>query len=355
MKALILSGGTGTRLRPFTYSIPKQLVPVANKPVLLHCLENVRAMGVTEVGLIVGGQEEQIRAVVGDGSPLGLEITYIPQHLPLGLAHCVQIARDFLGDDDFVMYLGDNMLIGGTTEAAKAFQEQRPDAALLVTEVPDPRQFGVAEVDAEGRVLALAEKPPHPRSNLALIGVYFFTPAIHEAVAGLRPSARGELEITDAIQRLVEDGRAVSAERFTGYWKDTGNVEDMLDCNRVLLDALRAQGPYAGVDPDSVLTGEVVLGPGAEIIASRVEGPVVVGAGTVIRNSHIGPHTAVGRDCELTGTGISDSIVLEGASIRDVQGIHGSLIGRWADVQAGTSLPRRRLLVGDHSQISLSA
>ncbi|WP_225102161.1 glucose-1-phosphate thymidylyltransferase [Streptomyces sp. CoH27] len=355
MKALILSGGTGTRLRPFTYSIPKQLVPVANKPVLLHCLENVRDMGVTDVGVIVGGQEEQIRAAVGDGSELGLEITYIPQALPLGLAHCVLIARDFLGDDDFVMYLGDNMLVGGTAEAAEAFRKERPDAGLLVTEVADPRQFGVAEIDADGRVVALAEKPRFPRSNLALIGVYFFTPAIHEAVARLKPSARGELEITDAVQHLVERGHHVTAERFTGYWKDTGNVDDMLDCNRVLLNGLRSGGDRAGVDRNSVILGEVVLGPGARIIGSRLEGPIVVGAGTVIRDSHIGPHTAVGRDCELSGTGIANSIVLDGASIRDVQDIHGSLIGRWADVQAGASRPRRRLLVGDHSRISLPA
>ncbi|MER5665044.1 glucose-1-phosphate thymidylyltransferase [Streptomyces mirabilis] len=355
MKALILSGGTGTRLRPFTYSIPKQLVPVANKPVLLHCLENVRDMGVTQVGVIVGSQEDQIRAVVGDGSALGLDITYIPQHLPLGLAHCVLIARDFLGDDDFVMYLGDNMLVGGVTEAAKVFRTQRPDAGVLVTEVTDPRQFGVAELDSEGRVTAVVEKPLEPRSNLALIGVYFFTPAIHDAVARLRPSARGELEITEAIQGLVDRNHRVTAEQFTGYWKDTGNVDDLLDCNRVLLDTLHSDGDRGGVDTESLVLGEVVIEPGARIIGSRVEGPVVVGAGSTIRNSHIGPYTAVGRHCELSGAGISDSIILDGASIRDVLDIQGSLIGRWADVHVGDSHPRHRLLVGDHSQIALPA
>ncbi len=354
MKALVLSGGTGSRLRPFTYSIPKQLMPVANRPVLLHCLENIRNLGVTEIGLIVGDQEAQIRAVVGDGSAIGVSVTYIRQHAPLGLAHCVLIARDFLGDDDFVMYLGDNMLIGGIREATEAFRTGTADASVLVVKVDDPRQFGVAEIDLDGRLVAVVEKPQVPRSDLALMGVYFFSPAVHEAVRAIEPSARGELEITDAIQHMVEHGRDVIVEKYTGYWKDTGNVDDLLDCNRALLDALPRV--VAGeVDAESRLTGQVVIEPGARVVRSQLEGPVVVAAGTVISDSVIGPHTAVGRDCLLSGVGIRDSIVLDGASIDGIPGLHGSLIGRCADIRLGATSPHHRLLVGDHSHIALVA
>ncbi|MFE6856422.1 sugar phosphate nucleotidyltransferase, partial [Streptomyces sp. NPDC057674] len=225
MKALVLSGGSGTRLRPFSYSMPKQLIPIINKPVLEHVLDNVRALGIVDVGVIVGDRGPQIAAAIGDGSRLGLDITYIPQDAPRGLAHTVAVARDFLGDDDFLMYLGDNMLPDGIEEIAADFAAERPAAQLLVHKVADPRAFGVAELGPDGTVERLVEKPAVPRSDLALIGVYFFTPAIHEAVAAIEPSARGELEITDAVQWLVERGAAVRASRYEGYWKDTGRVE----------------------------------------------------------------------------------------------------------------------------------
>lgn len=351
MKALVLSGGTGTRLRPFTHSLPKQLIAVANKPVLLYCLETIRDMGIRDVGIIVGGQVEQIRAVVGDGSPAGVRVTYIPQDSPRGLAHCVSIARGFLGDDDFVMYLGDNLLIGGVAEIADTFREHRPDATVLLTKVDDPRQYGVAELDAEGQVTALVEKPREPRSDLALIGVYFFTPAIHDAVDRIRPSQRGELEITDAIQDLLGRDGTVTAVEYAGYWKDVGDAGSVLECNRVVLDGLRAD-LRGGCCLNSGIQGEVVVSPEATVIRSQLEGPIIVGPGSVIQDSVIGPHTAIGRDCRISGAGLAESILLDGAVVAGVSGIRESLIGRAAQVRAAATAPCR-LLLGDHADAVL--
>ncbi|MGP3949264.1 glucose-1-phosphate thymidylyltransferase [Streptomyces sp. 7N604] len=351
MKALVLSGGSGTRLRPFSYSMPKQLIPIANKPVLEHVLDNVRALGVTEAGIVVGDRGRQIAEVIGDGSRLGLRVTYIPQAEPLGLAHCVTLARTFLGDEDFVMYLGDNMLPEGVADIAQDFTARRPAAQLVVQKVADPRAFGVAELDAAGQVERLVEKPQQPRSDLALLGVYFFTSAIHRAVASIRPSARGELEITDAIQWLVTQGAEVRASEYSGYWRDTGRAEDVLECNRRLLASLRP-GIVGEVDSRSELDGQVLIEAGARVVRSRVEGPAIVGAGSVVEDSHIGPGTSIGRDCVLRDTRLADSIVLDGASIVNVPGLYGSLIGRNASV--GTSA-RHRLVVGDHTRIEVAA
>jgi glucose-1-phosphate thymidylyltransferase len=354
VRALVLAGGTGTRLRPFTHSMPKQLVPVANKPVLVHVLENIRDLGITEVGMVVGDREDQLRAVIGDGSQLGLDIVYLRQDHPRGLAHGVLIARDFLGDEDFLMYLGDNMLVGGLHEAAAAFRDSGAAASVVVVKVDDPRQFGVAEIDPDGRVTAVVEKPQHPASNLALTGAYFFSAAIHEAVRGITPSRRGELEITDAIQYLVERDRLVTAERYNGYWKDTGNADDLLECNRLLLDGQSAL-TLGEVDARSRLTGRVVVEPGARVIGSRLIGPVTIGAGSVISHSTVGPYTSVGRDCTLVAAGIAGSIVFDGASVTGVTDIDGSLIGRGADIRSGGAEPSHRLLVGDHTRIVMVA
>lgn len=356
MKALVLSGGTGTRLRPFSHTMPKQLIPVANKPVLEHVLKTIRDLGVTEIGLVVGDWEAEIAAVVGDGTRLGVRITYIRQDRPLGLAHCVRIARDFLADDDFVMYLGDNLLMDGVAEIAEEFAEARPAAQVVVHKVPDPRAFGVAELDEHGSIVQLVEKPEHPRSDLALIGVYFFTPAIHEAVAAIVPSARGELEITDAIQWLVTHGIGAKASEYSGYWKDAGRIEDVLECNRKVLDAQLAS--IAGdVDDASVLSGAVVLEAGARVVRSRVEGPVVIGAGSLVEDSQVGPYTSIGRDCRLHGTHLRDSITLDGVSISRVLGLRGSVIGRGAVV--GTVAPggtgEHRLVIGDHARVEVAA
>ncbi|MFE6104077.1 glucose-1-phosphate thymidylyltransferase [Streptomyces laurentii] len=355
MKALVLSGGSGTRLRPFSYSMPKQLIPIANKPVLAHVLENIRAIGVTEIGVIVGDRVNQIQAVIGDGSALGVQVTYIQQDSPDGLAACVALARPFLGDDDFVMYLGDNMLPDGIEDIAAEFAAHRPSAQVVVHKAADPRSFGVAELDVDGRVERLVEKPSQPKSDLAVTGVYFFTSVVHEAVTAIEPSARGELEITDAIQWLVARGDEVKASVYDGYWKDTGRVEDVLECNRRLLDGLRTD-ILGEVDAASVLTGEVVVEAGARVIGSRIDGPAVIAAGSVIEDSHIGPHTSIGGDCVLTGADIGYSIVLDGATITEVRGLHASIIGRAASVgPSSIGEPRRRLFIGDHTRVEVAA
>jgi len=355
MKALVLSGGKGTRLRPFSYSMPKQLIPIANRPVLEHILENLRVLGVKEAGVIVGDWAPEIMAMLGDGSRFGMRITYIPQEEPQGLAHCVAIAREFLGDEDFVMYLGDNMLLQGVQEIAEEFNARRPAAQVVVHKVPDPRSFGVAEVDAGGRVTQVVEKPQHPRSDLALIGVYFFTPAVHEAVAAIEPSARGELEITDAIAWLIEGGAEVKASEYGGYWRDTGRVEDVLECNREILNSLSRD--IAGeVDEASEIIGTVVVEAGARVVRSRIEGPAVIGADSVVADSHIGPHTSIGRDCAISRTGIAYSITLDGARVVGAQGLHGSVIGRSATVTpAEHPAGLHSLVVGDHARIEVAA
>ncbi|GAA3343134.1 glucose-1-phosphate thymidylyltransferase [Amorphoplanes nipponensis] len=354
MKALVLAGGTGSRLRPLSHSMPKQLVPVANKPVLMHCLDRLSEAGIREVGIIISPERgAAIREAIGDGAALGLDITYIMQDAPLGLAHCVRLARPYLGDDDFVMYLGDNILAGGVLALADRFRARRPAAQVVVTKVPDPRDYGVAEVDAAGRVTRLVEKPATPVSDLALIGVYFFTPAIHEAVAAVQPSARGELEITDAIQWLVSAGSPVTATEFTGYWKDTGRIDDLLECNRVLLEATerRLRGE---IDEASEVIGAVAVEPGARIIRSRIVGPAVIGKDSLVVDSYVGQYTSIGGSCVLVGAGIEHSIVLDHVSVRDVRGIHGSLIGRSAEVCVSIGdVARNRLVIGDDTRVEV--
>ncbi|MEU4273212.1 glucose-1-phosphate thymidylyltransferase [Streptomyces sp. NPDC026092] len=357
MKALVLSGGSGTRLRPFSYSMPKQLIPIANKPVLEHVLDDIRNLGVTDIGVIVNSAwASEIAEAIGDGSRLGVRVTYIPQDAPLGLAHCVALAEPFLGDEDFVMYLGDNMLPEGTASIAEEFRTGRPAAQIVVHKVEDPRAFGVAELDSEGRVVRLVEKPREPKSDLALIGVYFFTPDIHRAVASITPSARGELEITDAIQWLLEDGAEIKASEYQGYWKDTGRADDVLECNRHLLASLRP-ALLGEADEASELIGQVRIEAGARVVRSRIEGPAVVGAGCVIEDSYIGPDTAIGKDCTLRDTRIRDSIVLDGATISKVPGIQGSIIGRNATVDTGGDDvgTYHRMVVGDHTRIEVAA
>ncbi|MEU9391026.1 glucose-1-phosphate thymidylyltransferase [Streptomyces sp. NPDC048324] len=354
MKALLLSGGSGTRLRPITHTSAKQLVPVANKPVLFYGLEAIAQAGITEVGIVVGDTAEEIRAAVGDGSAFGLDVTYIPQSAPLGLAHAVLIAREFLGEDDFVMYLGDNFVVGGITSLVDAFRAERPDARILLTRVADPSAFGVAQLDDSGRVVGLEEKPPQPRSDLALVGVYLFTPAVHEAVRAIKPSGRGELEITDALQWMIDAGRDVRSTTISGYWKDTGNVTDMLEVNRSVLEGL--EGRIDGtVDGLSELIGRVRVGAGAQVTGSRIVGPVVIGANTVIADSYVGPFTSIAEDCRIEDSEIEYSIVLRDSSVRGVGRVEASLIGRNVEV---TPAPRKpaahRLVLGDHSKVQIS-
>ncbi|MFF4585250.1 glucose-1-phosphate thymidylyltransferase [Streptomyces sp. NPDC001388] len=353
MKALVLAGGAGTRLRPITHTSAKQLVPVANKAVLFYGLESIAAAGVTEVGVIVGETADEIRAAVGDGSRFGLDITYIPQERPLGLAHAVIVARDFLGDDDFVMYLGDNFIVGGITDLVDEFRGTRPDAQILLTRVPDPRAFGVAELDTAGQVVGLEEKPERPKSDLALVGVYLFTPAIHAAVRAIGPSRRGELEITHAIQHLIDAGADVRSTIIKGYWKDTGNVVDMLEVNRTVLEVMerRIDGE---VDEASETVGRVVVEAGARIVNSRLVGPVVIGAGTEVRDSYVGPFTSVAENCRITDSEVEFSIVLRDSSIDGVGRIENSLIGRHVEVTPAPGVPSaHRLVLGDHSKVQI--
>lgn len=360
MKGLILAGGSGTRLRPITHTGAKQLVPVANRPILFHGLQHMADAGITEIGIVTGDTGDEIRAAVGDGSQWGVSVTYMPQEAPLGLAHAVLIARDFLGDDDFVMYLGDNLLRDGITRFVEGFQanrssgEGRAAAQILLAPVPDPQRFGVAELGEDGSVVALFEKPEVPPSDLALVGVYLFDPTIHEAVRAIRPSDRGELEITDAIQWLIDSGHRVRHEILAGWWLDTGKLTPLLEANRLLLEIIEASN--AGeVDEHSQIEGRVVIDEGAEITRSVIRGPAIIGPGTVVTDSYIGPFTSVDANCEVIGSELEHSIVLAGSRITNVPRVIDSLIGRDAVVSRSEVRPSaNRFLVGDHCQIVLS-
>ncbi len=359
MKALILAGGAGTRLRPITHTRAKQLVPVANKPILFYGLEAMAEAGIKEIGMIVGDTAAEVQAAAGDGSQWGLEITYLPQAAPLGLAHCVLIARDFLGDDDFVMYLGDNLIRQGVKEFVDRFQVERqqlnPAAAhILLARVPDPHRFGVAELDGDGQVVRLVEKPAEPKSDLALVGVYLFGPDIHTAVAAISPSERGELEITDAIQWLVDHGHRVRSELLQGWWIDTGKLTPLLEANRLILETVerRIDGT---VDRESRVEGRVVIEAGAVVERSHIRGPAVIGAGTRIVNSFVGPFTAIDQHCQVLHSEVEHSVLLAGSRVDNVGRLEDSLLGRNVEVTRSELLPRAtRLMVGDDCQIDLT-
>ncbi|WP_026413609.1 glucose-1-phosphate thymidylyltransferase [Actinomadura oligospora] len=355
MKALVLAGGSGSRLRPLSHSMPKQLIPVANRPVLEYVLDDIRNLGVTDVAVVVGTWASQIQRVLGDGSRLGVRLTYLRQDQPLGLAHALRLARSFLGEDDFVMYLGDNVLREGVAEIAEEFRRTRAAAQLVVRKVADPRAYGVAEVDPDGAVVRLVEKPEHPAGDLAVVGVYFFTAAIHEAVAAIAPSARGELEITDAVQWLVDEGATVRAREYAGFWRDVGEIEHVLDCNRRLLEDLvpRVDG---SVDEASELHGPVVVEAGAAVVRSRIHGPAVIGAGTRVVDCLVGPATAVGADCLLRSATLADSIVLDGATIAFTGAFRRSVIGRSAVIGPGArGNDAHEIVVGDHARVELGS
>jgi glucose-1-phosphate thymidylyltransferase len=364
MKGLILSGGAGTRLRPITHTSAKQLVPVANKPILFYGIEDMVEAGIKEIGIIVGDTADEIMAAVDDGSRWGAEVTYIRQDAPLGLAHCVLIAQDFLGDDDFVMYLGDNMLQQGLKEFVDAFEGERSrgpgtdgrvlSAQILLAHVDDPRQSGVAVLGADGEVVQLIEKPDDPPSDLAVVGVYLFDPDIHNAVRAIEPSARGELEITDAIQWLIDNGRRVRHEILQGWWIDTGKKDPLLESNRLVLETIerRIDG---SVDASSSVEGRVVIEAGAEIINSTVRGPAAIGARTRVVNSFIGPFTSVAADCEIIDSEVEHSVLLEHSRVDSVPRLTDSLIGREVEVvRSGATPVATRLLVGDHSRVELA-
>lgn len=356
MKAIVLSGGKGTRLRPLTYTGAKQLVPVANKPILWYGLEAIAAAGITDIGIIISPETgEEVKARTGDGDRFGVNITYILQEQPAGLAHAVKIAQPFLGDSPFVMYLGDNLVQGGLGGLIDQFKENPLDALILLCSVPNPTAFGVAQVDGQGRVMKLVEKPKDPPSNLALVGVYLFSPQIHEAIANIQPSARGELEITDAIQELITRQRGVAAHQLQGWWLDTGKKDDLLEANRVILDSCVDTAIHGSIDEGSKVIGRVNIGKGSRIINSTVRGPVAIGENCHIENSFIGPYSSIADNCKVLHADMEHSVLLNGAQITDVnQRIVDSLIGQRAKVIEAPRRPKAlRFMIGDDSQIEL--
>jgi len=353
MRGLILAGGKGTRLRPLTYSQAKQLIPVANRPIVEYGIIHLVEAGVTEIGMIVGDTHQEFRAALGDGSRLGARITYIHQAQPLGLAHAVLTAREFLGDAPFVMYLGDNLLAGGVKPFVEGFQRDDADAVIMLTPVPDPRQFGVAVLNGQ-RVVRLIEKPAEPPSNLALVGVYVFSPAVHAVIDTLKPSWRGELEITEAIQGLIDQGRRVESFRAQGWWKDTGRAEDILEANRLVLSTLRGQ--VRGQVSDSDIQGEVEVGEGSIVRGSRIRGPVVVGRSARVIDSYVGPYTALGDQVIVERSEVEYSVVLAGAELHSVPGrLDACLIGARTCIEGGGNGPARvhSFVVGDQCQLKV--
>jgi glucose-1-phosphate thymidylyltransferase len=354
MKGLVLSGGKGTRLRPITYTSAKQLVPVANKPVLFRVIEAIRDAGIDEIGIVIGDTGPEVRAAVGDGKRWGVRIEYIPQDQPLGLAHAVKIARGFLGDERFVVFLGDNCIQGGISQLIEQFGSSDYNGQIVLKRVPNPQQYGVAELDEHGRIVRLTEKPRTPRSDLALVGIYLFDQSIWQAVDAIAPSWRGELEITDAIQWLVEHGKQVFPYVHEGWWIDTGKKDDMLEANRLILEELPAASE-GYVDRDSHLIGKVIVERGAEIINSTIRGPAIIGEETRIINSYIGPFSSIYHHCTIESSEIEHSIVLEHSIIRELpHRLEDSLIGRYVEVSRSPLKPKAyRLTLGDHSIVGV--
>ena len=353
LKGLILSGGKGTRLRPLTYTRAKQLMPVANKPILFYGLETLAQAGIREIGVIVGETKDEIVKALGDGKKWGVRITYIDQPEPLGLAHAVFTAKSFLQNSPFVMYLGDNLLKNGILSLIEKFRKEEPNAQILLAAVPNPESFGVAELK-DDRVIRLEEKPKVPRSNMALVGVYMFDSNIFEAEAVLKPSARGELEITDAIQFLIDRGYRVQPHVVEGWWKDTGKLEDMLEANRLVLETLSSK-MEGDVDAQSTIAGRVEIGKGAKIIHSTIRGPVIIGENSVIDHAFVGPFTSIQDECEVSHSELQHSIMLHGSKIKNLKKrVEDSLIGVNVEICRGEKPPEAyRFLVGDNSRIEI--
>lgn len=351
LKGLILSGGKGSRLRPFTYTGAKQLIPLANKPVLFYAIENMRDAGIEEIGIVIGDTGDQVREAVGDGSALGVRVTYIEQDAPRGIAHGIRIAEGFIGDAAFALYLGDNFILGGIDSFAEEFRNGNASSQILLHPVENPQDFGVAVLDGE-QVVKVIEKPKTPPSNLAVIGIYFFDQEVFKAVKSIQPSARGELEITDTIQWLIDNACEVRADSVRGYWIDTGKMADILEANRMVLDTLEAAN-RGSVEEGSRIEGKVVIEEGASIVNSVVRGPAIIGRNTRIVESYVGPFTSIYHDCLVLHSEISSSIVLENTTIESVgQRIEDSMIGRNVELIGGNSKPRGyRLTLGDHSRV----
>ena len=355
MKALILAGGKGTRLKPITHTIPKQLLPVANKPIMFYVLDQIREAGITDIGIIVSPETDAyIEEAVGDGSRWDSRITYILQAEPMGLAHAVKTAHHFLGDATFLMFLGDNLIEGGVKSFVQEFESRSPDALVLLKEVPDPRLFGVAELNSKGEVVHLVEKPKEPKTNLALVGIYLFTPLIHKAIAKIKPSWRGELEITDAIQKLLDMGKKVRSHILTGWWLDTGKKDDLLEANRVVLDSLLKRDVRGEIDSKSKIVGRVEIKEGTRVENSTVRGPVSVAEGCQIRNSFIGPFTSIGAGTVIEDSSVGHSVILENSRIYRIERLEDSLIGTRVELRrADERFNAVKIFVGCDSSLEL--
>ena len=355
MKALILAGGKGTRLKPITHTIPKQLLPVANKPIMFYVLDQIKEAGITDIGIIISPETgTYIREAVGDGSRWDSRITYIPQAEPMGLAHAVKTARPFLGDTTFLMFLGDNLIEGGVKSFVQEFESRSPDALVLLKEVQDPRLFGVAELNSKGEVIHLVEKPKEPKTNLALVGIYLFTPLIHKAIAKIKPSWRGELEITDAVQKLLDMGNKVRSHILTGWWLDTGKKDDLLEANRVVLDSLLKRDVKGEVDSKSKIVGRVEIKDGAKVENSTIRGPVSIAEGCQIRNSFIGPFTSIGAGTVIEDSSVGHSVILENSRIYRIERLEDSLIGTRVELRrADERFNAVKIFVGCDSSLEL--
>jgi glucose-1-phosphate thymidylyltransferase len=355
MRGIILAGGKGTRLRPLTNTIAKHLLPVANKPILFYVMEQIIAADITDIGIVISPETgPDIKLALSDGSRWGAEITYIMQSQPLGLAHAVKTAREFLAGSPFLLFLGDNLIKDGVKVLVDEFNANSPEALIVLKEVPDPRAFGVAEVDSSGQVIRVVEKPKEPKSNLALVGAYIFTSFIHQVIADLKPSWRGEYEITDAIQRLLDMGKKVCSHVLQGWWLDTGKKEDLLEANRMILDDYLKRDIKGEVDARSRIIGRVEIGEGAKIESSLVRGPVSIAADCRIINSFIGPYTSIGAETVIQNSSVEYSVILNNSHILDIQHLADSVIGRNVEVvRQEQEFEGSRLFVGDYARVEL--
>ena len=355
MKALITTGGHGTRLRPITHTKNKHLIPVANKPIVFYALEAVKEAGITEVGVVTRGEGKDIQEALGSGEQWGLDITYVPQEAPLGLAHVVKISEDFVGGERFVFYLGDNMVVGGIRRFVAAFERENSNCHLILAKVKDPQRFGVPEF-RDGRIVAVEEKPANPKSDFAVSGIYLYDEHIFEAVNNIKPSSRGELEISDAHQYLLDHGYTISFSQITGWWKDTGKPADLLEANRLVLDHMIEPKIEGEVGPGSDVVGKVRIGKGSRILSSNVRGPAIIGKDVVIENSYVGPYTSIYDRCIIRNSEVEYSILLEECQLLDVGlRVEGSLLGDDVRIVDALRKPRtHRLMVGDQSRIEIA-